>query len=223
MAYRKPTRFLMIRPDWRERIRVGREFLTTITEAKSGLEQRAALRAFPKRSIKYVSAAFSQPEAAYLHRKLYKEMHELLGIPIWPDFALLTVQANSGTNALTVDSTVNMPFVVGGQIALISPDDPDTYDVHVVQALATTTIALVTSLTHTWAIGSEVWPVIPTRIKQAIRIPWDTDSIASVSIEVRETWEATTTTTSTTTTSSTTTSTSISTTSSSSTTTITAT
>lgn len=195
--------------------------MTTVTTAKSRLEQRAALRAAPKRAIKYVAAAFSQPEAAYLHRKLYKEMHELLGIPIWPDFTLLTVQANAGTNSLTVDSTDDMPFVIGGQVALISPTDPDTYDVHVVRALATTTITLEANLANTWVLGSEVWPVLPARIDQAIKIPWQTDSIASVSIEAAESWEATTTTTTTTTTSTTSTTWTTSTTSSSSTTTTT--
>lgn len=203
MTYKKPVKFLLLRPDWRERIRVARAFLTTVTTAKSRLEQRAALKTVPKRTIKYVAAAFSQPEAAYLHRKLYKEMHALLGIPIWPDFALLSAQANAGTNILSVDSTDDMPFVEGGQVVLISESDPDTYDVGVIDELASDLIMLEDNLTNSWASGSQVWPMLSARIDQAIKVPWRTDSLASASIEARESWEVTTTTTTTTTTSST--------------------
>lgn len=137
--------------------------------------------------------ALTAGESAYLHRKIYKEMHSLLGIPLWPDMVLLTAQATAGTNILTVDDTDDCAFQTGYQVVLLDPDDPDVYEIGIVESITTTQITLVDNLANTWDPGTEIYPIMISRIQQTATLTHKTDSFSNTTIEATEWWEPTTT------------------------------
>jgi len=197
MGYRNPRYYLLATPNWRDRVRIGRAYKTTVTEALSGGEQRAGLRSNPRRSVRWNVDAMSAKESSYLQRFFFKYQNELIGTPLWADCALLTSAAASGQKELAVNSTTYKEFEVGGEVVIFSDDDWDTYEVGIVVSLTATKVTLRANLTSTWPVNSEVYPLIRARLEQSLSGIMNTDRHLSALFEVTESLEGTTTTTTT--------------------------
>lgn len=202
-----------------------RNWFTTVTNSKKDLEQRAALKTNPIRGINYKVDAVDQSHSAYIYRKFLKDMHKLIGIPVWVDGCVVTGAITAGDTVLNVDSTDYMEYdtyeefiIVGGFIL----DDWDTYEVIRVGSFTTTTMTLVGNgiIEGNWPVGSMIFPVMPSRLEMAQEVGVLTDYYSGIGIAAKESFglqifdtQVVTTTTATTTTGTTTTSTTTTTTS----------
>lgn len=217
--------YILLAPDWQFMINMGRSYKTTITKTKGGDEQRAALKKFPRRSIRYTCVNLQASLTNYGHRKLYNNLHRVVGIPIWVDGTELSAAASINDTTLYVDEHAYREFEEGGKLVLLDVSDPGTYEICTISSLDTEGEIVISSpLTMDWDENTEVFPILPSKLMSAIDVSHHTDRYNQFEIFAEEAiydvQPATTTTTTSTTTTTTTTST---TTSSSSTSTVTTT
>lgn len=171
-----------------------RNWLTTVTNSKKDLEQRAGLKTSPIRGINYRIDAISQSQSAYMYRKLLKDMHKLIGVPVWVDGAVVTSAITAGDTVLNVDSTSYMEYdtydefvIVGGFIT----DDWDTYEIVGIESFTANTMTLSgNSITQfNWPVGAMIFPIIPCRLEMSHELGVVTDRYTSIGIAARESFE----------------------------------
>jgi len=151
-----------------------RKWQTNIQTGLKGGEQRSALFTWPRRSLSYSLLPLSYSKISALKRVLYKNMHNLLGIPFWQDETILSSPAASGQKILNVQSTVNRNFEVGGLCALIASEV--SFEDGIIDVLSDTQITLHSNLAHNWPTGTEVYPVMIGRVQSTQEI----DMITSI-------------------------------------------
>ena len=213
--------YLLLRPDWSRGVAFRRRWKTGILTSITGKEKRASLFTKVRRSIEYDLVFMDAAEMNYFKRKMFRSLHRIWGIPIWPDQVLLTAEVGIGVNTLPVNSTNYKAYVVGLDIILIDADDPETFEVHKILTVTDTQIVIVGTTVNAWTVRwTEIFPLLRARIQSGQQMTALTDGVGRARIEANETFVSTTSTTSstvTTTSSSTSTSSSTATSSSSST------
>src|SRR4030042_2162647 len=105
--------YLFIPPNWRDNVSLKRRWQTTVLTSIDGHEQRSALLTWPKRILNFSPLTKSFAETAYVKRKLYKNLHNVWGIPFWMDRTSLISQATGGQGTLNVGSKSERNFEVG--------------------------------------------------------------------------------------------------------------
>jgi hypothetical protein len=155
-------------PDWQNDFIEDTEFLTTIMRSYGDNEQRYALRKYPRTAVSYLVRATSQREANTLKALLWGWQTRLFGVPFWPDAQRLSVQLNSGGSVITVPSTANTKFAVGG-ICMIWRDW-NTSAALSIQGVSATTITLSAPVTSTWLADGKTFvvPVLSGRMKDSV-------------------------------------------------------
>lgn len=177
---------LLLLPNWAKGVFFSRKWRTTIGESISGREKRSAVHKKVRRTIRYDAAAMDAGEVNYYHRKMFKYLHGLWGVPLWHDEALLTAQALAGSSILHVDSTENKDFVRFGYVVLFDESDLDLYEVHSIVGLGAAEIRLRDPLGYTWASGSPAYPVLVGRLKPTQTMSLLTNRIGTTRVEVGE-------------------------------------
>ena len=146
--------YLTIPPNWGQDISISHIWRTGIQESITGIEKRSALYTWRRRKIEYSLDLLDSKEAQWVKRYLYQYMHQIWGIPIWPDFTDLTSQANSGQKILSVAQTSYRRFEEGGRVILVSLSDFTLCEEGEIDTLTDTQITLADNLAVTWPSGS---------------------------------------------------------------------
>ncbi len=154
--------YLNFQPDWSEPVYVSHVWRTGILAHQVGSEQRAALYTWPRLKMKY-SLDLEGSEQRLLQRLLHKHLHQVWGIPVWPDQARLTAQAASGQKVIQLDTT-NRHFESQLQVILLG-SDPETFEVGDVDVVSDTQITLVDNLASTWPAGTWACPLLAARLE----------------------------------------------------------
>ncbi|BBO92047.1 hypothetical protein DSCOOX_52270 [Desulfosarcina ovata subsp. ovata] len=123
-------------------------------------------------------------------RALWRDLHKLWGVPIWPDGTALTAEAASGQAVLSVGQTDYRRFYDGGRCILIDPQNPLTYETGIIDSVASTSITLDANLSTTWPAGISVYPLIEGRLSASQSIQLQSYKTAGIDIEVTETFES---------------------------------
>jgi len=181
--------YLLIPPDWGNSFIYRRKWQTSIQSAINGIEKRSALLTWPRRTLSYYLSTQNYSSSNLLKRKLYKNLHNVWGIPFWQDKTKLTSQALSGSAILNVQSTQNRNFEVGGSCLLYGSEN--LYEVKIISSFTNTEILLSSNLAITWPIRTEVYPILKGRLKTDIGLDMNTSVLAEMQIEAMEEYDDT--------------------------------
>ena len=179
--------YFLIEPDWKKSVSFRKKWRTSIQTAITGGEKKSALFGWPRRSLLYAASALSPAEANHIKRKLFKNLHNIWGVPYWQDRTVLTARAFTGQNILNVGSTVNRNFEMGASCVLL--ESRDSYEAHPIDAIADTSIILRENLTSTWPAGTEVYPLLKARLKATQKMRTITSAIGDIQIEAAEAYD----------------------------------
>ena len=183
-----PLQESIIVPNWEPGISIKRAWKTTIQRSITGKEKRSALLTYSRKSIRYRSSALTSKEINWLKRNLYLNSTEIWNMPFWVDWVLLTVEATIGANSLTVDDTRYRAFQNEKDIILF--EDYLSFEIIEMASFTQTTMALNDTLESTWPIGTKVYPIITTRLKEKQNIvQMFTNRIGMANISVTEVLE----------------------------------
>jgi len=154
--------YLLLSPDWGFSITQKRIWKTGVqTNIQEG-EKRSALFTWPRRTLKFNVQCMSIPETNYVRRKLYKNLHNVWGIPLWPEWTALTAEAPIGQAVLNVGSTENRNFEVGGKCIIVV--DESNYEAGTILSMTSTSITLDSNLAATWDSGLYVYPILKSKL-----------------------------------------------------------
>jgi len=154
--------YFLLPPDWSSSVSQKRIWRTSIQTSIEEGEKRSALFTWPRRTLKFNVQCMSIPETNYVRRKLYKNLHNVWGIPLWPEWTKLSSQASSGQAVLNVGSTEGRNFEVGGKCMILV--DEDNYEAGDILSLTATSITLDTNLNSTWDSGLYVYPILKSKL-----------------------------------------------------------
>ena len=182
-----PDFYLTARPDWSEGVEISRTWRTSIQAAVTGSEKRSALYGRVRRGVIYKVLALNSAEVAYLKRRLWRDMHLVVGVPLWPDGAALTDQVDAGLDLiLPVTSTADREFTIGAEAVLVDPRDASHYEAVVIDDLDADKIYLADAVDGDWPAHTMVYPVIPCRIEPAQTLRALTAGVGEFSVSAAE-------------------------------------
>jgi hypothetical protein len=153
-----------IRPNWRNGVLERLEWLTDVLGSTYGTEQRRALRLSPRRTFEMTFNPFNEARS-YFDLWLHRMGSEEFMVPLFHDRGKLTAAVTAGQDAIPVDTTYR-EFIAGG-MAVIIGDDPFTFDVLEITAVANDELTIeAAGLAHGWPAGTAIHPLRRTRISQ---------------------------------------------------------
>lgn len=132
-------------------------FATDVLKTESGTEQRIALRDFPRQLFDWRFKMDEGSERSKIQSLLMDWTGRTFGVPVWHEGTNLTAAATAGDLTVTVASTANADFRVGGLAALYT--DRDNYDVLTVSAVTSTTVTFTSQLAASYALDAVLYPV----------------------------------------------------------------
>lgn len=180
--------YFLIPPDWSNEVSYSRTWKTTIKRVISGYEKRTVLFTWPRRTLSFDLVTLSSAEFALLKRKLFKNMHNIWGIPFWQDETTLSAQATLDQKVLNVVDTKYRNFEVGAPCIVMT--DSTHYEVGQIASKTDTSITLVANLVATWASGASVYPIMQGRITSGQDLKMTTNTIAKMSIVAGEEFDS---------------------------------
>ena len=170
-----------------QRASLKKKWITTILTAIQGGEQRFALLTWPRRSLAYDFVPLTRSDLNYINRILFKNLHNTLGFPFFQDKTLLTSQASSGQKILHVESTLYRNFEIGAPCMLLA--SRSSYEVGSIAALSTNQITLEDNLSHTWPVGTMIYPVLIGKVNSIEEIQISNSRYGGISILANEDYD----------------------------------
>jgi len=179
--------YLTIPPNWAEPVSLSHVWRTSILRGETGDEQRSALYTKARRKIRYRLDVLDAAEMRWIKRHLFKYLHQVWGVPLWPDRTYLTAQADAGQNVLTVASAAYRHFGEGERVILLDAADPGLYEAGEIASISAPNITLVNNLANTWPVGTDVYPMIEARLNPAQEMSLYVPAYGGLDIEAEET------------------------------------
>jgi hypothetical protein len=143
-------------PDWGDRLRLRREWRTTIAEGVTGAEDRASFRHLPLRGIEYgVLPLNLKEERKLLDRIVAAKRSGLAAVPFWGRGVPLAATATG--SAVVLGDEDAWEWSVDDYV-FFSDQDRDTCEVGQVQALSGVTLTLKAALAGTYR--GFCWPLL---------------------------------------------------------------
>ena len=158
--------------DWTDGVTETLEFLTTVGESPSAIEQRRGLRLTPRQYFEY-QYILKGPERTYFDLLTMRAGGSPCYLPIWHDVEVLAFEHTAGMTALGINVTytefMNCDAVMLG----------GTHDYELVEILgrADTVVTLTTALINTWPAGTRVVPLKKVKLDQQPSTTRKTESI----------------------------------------------
>lgn len=179
--------YFLIPPDWANPVLLRKQWRTGMQRTIVDGEKRSALFTWPRRALAYDAVAMEYSETAYIKRKIFKNLHNVWGIPYWQDRTALAAEAASGQAVLDVVSTQYRNFEIGALCILLA--SKDSFEIGTIQSFTANQITLDANLTGTWPAGMEVYPVLKCRIKSGQKFNFLTTRAGKIKIEAREDYD----------------------------------
>ncbi len=208
--------YLVVPPNWINSLKFRRRWMTTVVESIDGSEQRSALFTWPRRTLAFTILAYDYARVSFLKARLYKNLHGVWGVPLWQDGTELVAPTVTGQTSVSVDGTMYRSFEVGGLCLIYNPnrfgmgaesyllaedgsrilaedgsgilleESVGGYEVHEIESFGETTIAFVDSVRSNWEIGTEVYPLIPARLRSEQILGMLGAEVGGIDIEAEE-------------------------------------
>jgi len=143
-------------PDWGDRLRMRREWRTSIAEGVTGAEDRSSFRHLPLRGIEYgVLPLNLQEERRLIERLLVAKRSGLAAVPFWGRGIPLAATATGTTVTLADEDAWEWS---ADDYVFFSDQDHDTCEVRQVQAVSGATLTLKTPLAGSYR--GFCWPIL---------------------------------------------------------------
>lgn len=139
------------------------EDLTDIMTARSGSEQRVSLRKRPRITFEYDYKIDEGETRQVLENLLFDWQRRIFGVPDWWFETELTAAATAGDLTITVGETAYRDFRVGGLAAVLTSQS--VFDVLRIETIGATSITFDSPLIGSYAVGTKVYPLSPSRIR----------------------------------------------------------
>lgn len=174
--------------DWSSLPLVGREWLTSVSPALSGAEERVALKPRADILFNFDVLTNNQPEIEILLARLDAATKAgYVAVPFWARaYQTLTAASASGTT-VTLKETSAWPWFHGEYVFIRRPGPSahDDWEVNIVtNPISTTVLTLNSGLDRSYAAGSIVCPLLLGRLERA-PVSVRTNRHLSVAISVR--------------------------------------
>lgn len=179
--------YFLIPPDWAKPVLFRKQWRTGLQNSLKDNEKRSALFTWPRRALSYDAMALEYAETAYIRRKIYKNLHNVWGIPYWQDRTALTAEAASGQAVLAVESTQYRNFEVGALCILSA--QKNSYEVGTIQSLTADQITLTANLNSTWPVNTDVYPILKCRIKTGQKFNSLSARLGKIAIAAQEAYD----------------------------------
>jgi hypothetical protein len=137
------------------------EYRTNVLQSEPDYQQRVSARPHGAlRTLEYHLSPTSGAARARLQGELYTP-GQFYCVPVWSDSGVLTAQATSGNNTLSLDTT-KRDYEVGSYVGFCSDlQNPATYQFYKITAVADAQLTLDSDILTTVASGK---PVFPARV-----------------------------------------------------------
>lgn len=179
--------YMLLEPNWVTPFKIMYRFNTSILRGIYGHEQRGALFSWPRRGLRFDTQFNSAADSIYYTGFMSKHIGDIIGVPVWAEQTRLTVQAAAGTATLNVTNASKFNFEVGAWV-FIYGGDRSTYEVGRILTVTDTTITLTANLASTWAISSEVYPMLPMQLEQQVAHTKESSRLGKVGLLFKEAW-----------------------------------
>jgi hypothetical protein len=179
--------YFLLPPNWAEPVVLKRRWQTSITTSVSGVEKRGGLHTWPRRSLEFTVNMLSLNQSSYVHRRLWINLGKVIGVPIWPSMARLTVESLAGAGLITVDSTVGKWFEDGETLIFLDPDTIGNFEAAVIDGEPGENIINIEGVTeNTWPVGTLVLPILPALLGQKAEMNAMTAETGEMIVEATE-------------------------------------
>jgi len=159
-------RIALVSPRYESPVRETMGFLTEVIEGIDGREQRIALRKNP-RQVLDVTYLLDLTERQRLQALLFGWQSNAFAVPVWHEELATSAAAAATATSVTVPSTANVDFRVGGLGVVI--ESGTKFDVIVISAITSTTITFTTTpLVNSYPAGTPVVPVRTAFLAQVV-------------------------------------------------------
>ncbi len=179
--------YLILPPDWGAGVKLSRAYRTRLLTTITDKEQRGALRSWPIKKLEYRIGCTTAEETARLQRILHTYTGRVIGVPLFVDRSVLTAQASSGAQVVTVDDTDNRHYEEKGPIILTDVDH-ENYEVVNLTAggIAPTALSFTETLASTWPIGTYCYPLLQARLSKSVKPSVAVDRYADFTMTAEE-------------------------------------
>lgn len=110
--------FVAYPPDWSKTVQHRYAWSTSVTEARSGREQRASKRRYPQRVMEYTLNGLTEFDSLNLNQVRRDRTRAVLKTPWWPEGQRIS-NTQPDANTLTLETIpLGDEFFVGGEIYL---------------------------------------------------------------------------------------------------------
>ena len=175
--------YLFLFPNWAQSVYLRKEWRTSILRSLTGKETRSEIITSPVRSLRYALLNLSTYETNLLKRKIYKNLHNIWGIPYWMDSTPLLSLVSIGDITISVDTT-NRNFYIGGLCVILKSETE--YEVKTISMLDAATITVNSPAEASWNIGTNVYPILKSTLNSTQNFSYLTDIASEISLEFTE-------------------------------------
>lgn len=165
-------------PNWDSGVEDTLLYRSTVSRSWDGTEQRASLRAKPRRRLNYTSV-LRKNDAMRFDNLMYGWHSRLFAVPLWAEKSSLQANVAAGATTLTVD-TSNKSFAEGGLLIVYGSTTEN--DVAEIETIVGTTVTLRAPVTRDWAAGTRVYPAVVAALSQEVSGRRLTDAVTEVAL-----------------------------------------
>lgn len=153
-------------PNWGEPVRERLAWLTDVILAESGVEQRAGLRAVPRRALAYSLLTRDRHESNRLETTLIGWQARLFAVPVWTDFQVLDADLPAGSTVVPC-ATAGYEFAADGLALLWRAHD--VHEAVEVASVGGSSLTLAAPTLADWPAGTRLLPVRLGRLPERQR------------------------------------------------------
>jgi len=148
-------------PDWTDGVLETLEFLSTVAESPSAIEQRRGLRLTPRQYFEY-SYILKGPLRTYFDMLTMRAGGSAVYVPVWHDVELLPYTHVAGSTVLSIEVTYT-EFMNCNVVMLGGPHD---YELVEIVGRADTLVTLTSGTINEWPKGTRVVPLKKCKLDQ---------------------------------------------------------
>ena len=148
-------------PDWTDGVLETLEFLSTVAESPSAIEQRRGLRLTPRQYFEY-SYILQGPLRTYFDMLTMRAGGSPLYVPVWHDVELLPYTHAAGSTVLAINVTYT-EFMNCNVVMLGGPHD---YELVEILGRADTLVTLTSPTIYEWPKGTRAVPLKKCKLDQ---------------------------------------------------------
>jgi len=167
------------RHNWSQLPKEVLEYLTTIHEGTSDMEQGVKLRPFPRRRITYFHSPIEDGDLANiadnrseLEALLYSWINRIFALPIWEDVSVLQNDLASGSLNIPL-STVGLDYDEGSYVILWK--DSKTFELIEIETVNSGSLGLARATDLEWSQGALILPARLSRLNSEVELSGDTE------------------------------------------------